>query len=257
MFTFSVSDEYSCFPFVFPCPDVTSNTVIKCLTLLFTLFGMPAFIHSDRGPSLISHELHSYLTGKGVAMSHITPYNPAVNRQVEKYNGTAWKAVTMACRSKNLHIKYWQVVLLDVLHSLWSLLCTATNKTPHEHLFQFNCRSTSGNSVPSWLAMPGPVYLKRHVCYSKMEPLVDEVEIIGANPHYAHIRYLDGRQTTTSTKHLALFGEPTHYFQPSAPTLPGPLLEEEPNTHSMSTPDSTETDQVSALTSLPVPEIPL
>ena len=169
---------------------MTSNTVTKGLTLLFTLFGMPAFVHSDWGPSL-SFELHSYLTRKGVAMRHTTPYNPAGNGQVEKYNGTLCKVVTMAYWSKDLHIKYWQVVLPDVLHSLRSLLCTATSETPHELLFRFSWHSTSGNSVPSWLAMPGPVYLKHLVCYSKMESLVNEVELIGANPHYApnHIHW--------------------------------------------------------------------
>ena len=70
-------------------------------------------------------------------MSHTTAYNPAGNGQVEKYNGTVWKAVTMACKSKNLPIKYWQEVLPDVLHSLRSLLCAATNETPHERLFRF------------------------------------------------------------------------------------------------------------------------
>ena len=42
-----VIDEYSRFPFVFPCPYMNTSTVIKCLSLLFTLFGMPAFVHSD------------------------------------------------------------------------------------------------------------------------------------------------------------------------------------------------------------------
>ena len=36
-----------------------------------------------------------------------------------------------------------------------------------------------------------------------MEPLVDEVELLQANPHYAHVRYPDGRETTVETKHLA------------------------------------------------------
>lgn len=47
-----VVDEYSRFPFVFPCPDVSTNTVIKCLTSLFSHVGMPAYVHSDRGSSL-------------------------------------------------------------------------------------------------------------------------------------------------------------------------------------------------------------
>ena len=79
----NVIDEYSRFTFVFPCPDMNTSPVIKCLSLLFTLLGMPAFVHSDRRPSLVIHELHSYLTGKGVAVSRTTPYNSAGNGQVE------------------------------------------------------------------------------------------------------------------------------------------------------------------------------
>ena len=222
----NVIDEYSRFPFVFPCPDMTAGTVIKCLTLLFTVFGMPAFVHSDRGPSLVSQELRAFLSGKGVAMSHTTAYNPTCNGQVEKYNGTVWKAVTMACKSKALPIKRWQEVLPDVLHSIRSLLCTATNETPHERLFRFARRSVTGSSVPTWLATPGPVFLKRHVRTSKMEPLVDEVELLGANPNYAHICYPDGRTTTVSTKHLAPRGEPSDC---SVPQIPSPLQETTPD----------------------------
>ena len=53
------------------------------------------------------------------------------------------------------------------------------------------------------MAEPGPVLLKRHVRTNKTEPLVDEVELLQANPHYAFVRYPDGRETTVSTKHLA------------------------------------------------------
>ena len=45
----TVIDEHSRFPFAFPCPNVESKTVIKCLELLFSMFGMPNYIHSDRG----------------------------------------------------------------------------------------------------------------------------------------------------------------------------------------------------------------
>jgi len=70
-------------------------------------------------------------------------------------------------------------------------------------MFQFTRRSSTGQSIPSWLCEPGTVLLKRHVRHSKTEPLVDEVELLQANPNYAHIRYSDGRETTVSTRHLA------------------------------------------------------
>ena len=70
----------------------------------------------------------------------------------------------------------------------------------------FSRRTSTGSSIPSWLAEPGPVYAKRHVRHSKFDPLVEKVDVLQANPHYAHIRYPDGRETTVSTKHLAPYG---------------------------------------------------
>ena len=170
---------------MFPCSDISTSTVIKCLTTLFSLFGTPAFVHSDRGASFMSHELQAFLREKVVATSRTTSYNPAGNGQVERYNGIIWKAVEMSLKPKNLHTKYWQVVLPDVLHSIRSLLCTATNETPHERFFTFPRRSSSGASIPTWMAEPGAVLLKRHVRPTKADPLVDEVELLQANPHYA------------------------------------------------------------------------
>jgi len=114
----------------------------------------------------------------------------------------------MACESKNLHIKHFQEVHPNVLHSIRTLLCTATNKTPHKNLSSFARQSTSGSSIPTWLATSWPVILKCHVRTSKMEPLVDEVEFLRENPNYAHICYPDGQTTTVSTKDLAPCGEP-------------------------------------------------
>ena len=42
-------DEFSRYPFAFPCRDISASTVITCLQQLFSLFGMPDYIHSDRG----------------------------------------------------------------------------------------------------------------------------------------------------------------------------------------------------------------
>ena len=107
----------------------------------------------------------------------------------------------MSLNSKNLHTKYWLVVLPDVLHSILSLLCTVTNETPHEHFFKFPQQSSSGVSIPTWMAEPGVILLKRHFHPNKPDP--DEVELLQANPHYAFVRYPDGRETMVLTKHLA------------------------------------------------------
>lgn len=155
-----IVDEYSRFPFLYSCPDMQTSTVIKCLELLFSMTGMPDYIHSDRGRSFISQELKEYLLGKGVATSNSTPYHPQGNGQAERYVGVVWKTIQLALKSLKLSDKHWEQVLPQVLHSMRSLLCTTTNCTPHERFFKFQRRTTHGNSLPSWLMNPGPVLLR-------------------------------------------------------------------------------------------------
>lgn len=223
----TVVDEYSRFPFAFPCPNMHSKTVIKCLESIFGLCGMPSFIHSDQGPSFISQELKMYLSQKGVATSKTTPYHPIGNGQVERYNGIIWKAICLTLESHGLKNQHWEMVLPEVLHSVRSLLCTATNETPHERFFRFQRRSSFGNTLPSWLLSPGPVLLRRHVRSSKHEPLTDQVELVDVNPMYANIKYQDGRESTVSIRDLARC--------PENPTTPVHQDEAQDN---METPDT-------------------
>ena len=81
-------DEYSRFPFAFPCNNMNAKTVIDCLNTLFSLFGLPGYIHSDRGSAFISKELKNHLHYRGIATSRTTPYHPTGNAQCERKNQT-------------------------------------------------------------------------------------------------------------------------------------------------------------------------
>ena len=202
----TVVDEYSRYPFAFPCSNTESSTVIKCFIQLFSLFGMPAYVHSDRGSSLISDELRTFLRSYGIASSNTTPYNPQGNGQCERYNGVIWNGVLLALESRNLPLQRWEDVLVDVLHSTRSLLCTSTNCTPHERMFRHPRRSTLGTALPGWLCNPGPVLLKNHRRASKYDPLVTEVELVHANPNYALVKFPDGKASNVSLRDLAPSG---------------------------------------------------
>ncbi|KAL1446069.1 hypothetical protein WDU94_006611, partial [Cyamophila willieti] len=202
----TIIDEYSRFPFAFPCSDVSSITVIKHLTNLFLLFGNPGYIHSDRGTAFMSAEVKSFLTERGVATSRTTPYNPQGNGQCERYNGIIWKTVMLSLKSHNLRTEHWEKVLDTSLHSIRSLLCTATNATPHERMFNHPRRSFNGTSMPTWLTNSGPVFMRVSNRRSKYDPLVEEVELLEANNEYAYVRLPDGRETTVSTRNLAPVG---------------------------------------------------
>ena len=157
----------------------------------------------------MSSELKSFLHTKGVPTSRSTPYHPSGNGQCERFVGTIWKTITLCLESRNLPINAWESVLPDALHSLRSLLCTATNCTPHERMFLYSRKSVSGTCLPTWLTTPGTVLLRKHV-RNKDDPLVEEVELLESNPLYAHIKYPNGKEDTVAIKDLALSGVSNH-----------------------------------------------
>ena len=55
----TVVDEYSRFPFGFPCRSMESQTFVSCLSQPIGLFGYCGCIHSDRGASFMSNEFVS------------------------------------------------------------------------------------------------------------------------------------------------------------------------------------------------------
>lgn len=204
----TIIDEFSRFPFAYACHDMSATRVVNCLKNLFCLFGVPAFVHSDRGASFMSKEVKNFLNENGVATSRTTPYNPQGNGQVERFNGTLWKTINLALKTRGLKTEDWEVVLQESLHAIRSLLCTATNCTPHERFFVHPRRTSNGVTLPSWLT-PGPVLAKRNVRHSKYDDNVEEVELLEVNPQYALIRREDGSEATVSLRHLAPKGTPT------------------------------------------------
>ncbi|KAG5869480.1 hypothetical protein JTB14_028576 [Gonioctena quinquepunctata] len=119
--------------------------------------------------------------------SRTTAQNPQQNGQCDRYNSIIWNTVQLALKSRNLKMNEWEPISQETLNTIRSFICTATNWTPHERMFIHPRRSPNGSSVPTWLFIPGPVFLKKQVMTSKYEPLVEEVELIETNPNYAYV----------------------------------------------------------------------
>uniref|UniRef100_UPI00358E90FB uncharacterized protein n=1 Tax=Myxine glutinosa TaxID=7769 RepID=UPI00358E90FB len=240
----TIVDEYSRFPFAYTCADMTAATVMRCLQNMFSMFGYPAYVHTDRGAVFLSQEVRGYLLQNNIASSYTTPYRPQANGQIERFNGIIWRAVMLNLRTLGRGLDKWAWSLPAALNSIRALLSTATNQTPHERLFHHPRSSGCIRSLPSWLAGPGPAYLKRAVRASKYDPLVDKVQILQANPEHARVMTTDGHETTVSVRHLAPCGvadlsresdepiepiyetmaSPDAPIAESLPTLPSPRL---------------------------------
>jgi len=72
-------DEYSRFPFVFPCKNMKSSTIISSLSFLFCAFGFPSCVHSDRGSPFVSQETRSFLSARGISFSTSIAYHSTGN----------------------------------------------------------------------------------------------------------------------------------------------------------------------------------
>jgi len=172
-------DEYSRFPFVFPC-KMKSSTVIACLSSLFCVFGFPSCVHSDRGSPFVSQVMRTFFSARGISFSTSTAYHPTRNSQCKRFNQTIWRTIQLLLHGRGLPEHRWEDVLAEALHAVRSLVCLSSNETPRERLFRFPRRSMNGMALPSWLLTPGTVLLRRHV-RRKGDPFCDPVELVGGN----------------------------------------------------------------------------
>ena len=115
---------------------MTSSVVMQCLEKLFVFCGTPSFVHTDNATAFASIEFKIYLMKRGIASSKSNIHHPAGNGQADKTVGTVSRTVHLALKTCQMPISHYETVLDDVLHSIRSLLCVATNCTPHERFFQ-------------------------------------------------------------------------------------------------------------------------
>ncbi|CAB4023777.1 Transposon Tf2-9 poly, partial [Paramuricea clavata] len=89
-------DACSRWPAVEILSSTTATTIINRLENIFSQFGYPEEMVSDNGPQFTSHEFKSFLHSCGIKHRLITPYWPAANATVERFNKTSGKAVKAA-----------------------------------------------------------------------------------------------------------------------------------------------------------------
>lgn len=106
---------------------------IKAFKTLFSYFGSPSRLITDRGTSFTSKQFKAYMHSIGVKHILNSVATPRANGQVERYNRTILASLGSMVHEKNN--KTWDELLPDIQLGLNTTVHSVTKKTPTELLF--------------------------------------------------------------------------------------------------------------------------
>ncbi|CAH8582717.1 unnamed protein product [Dicrocoelium dendriticum] len=135
---------YSKWPEVHLCGEVTTASIIRWLKYMFSRFGLPEEIVTDNGPQFTSHEFHSFLQLHAIRHSRTTPYNPAANGMVERFN----RSLKESIQAIRLSGTGWEDAVLQALFSYRTAHHRATDKTPAELMLGRVLRTKLNAALP-------------------------------------------------------------------------------------------------------------
>ena len=138
----------------------TQTSILGCYSLLYFGYFLPKNICLGKNSTKTEIGVLNRYTQLATQFFWVNPIHLFLqcNGQCARYNKIICTAVRIALKSHNLDTRQWELVLPDALHSIRSLLCTVTNQTPNERLFNYRWKSPFATSVPTWLHGQGPVF---------------------------------------------------------------------------------------------------
>ena len=131
-----ITDVFSKFTVAVPTKDQTASTTAKAIVQeWFYKYGVPIRIHSDQGRNFESALMKELYALYGVKKSRTTPYHPAGNGQVERFNRTLHGLLsTLVPEQKRNGTQY----VSGILYTYNSTPHASTGYTPYFLMFGRN-----------------------------------------------------------------------------------------------------------------------
>ncbi len=126
-----VTCKYSRYPFVEVVNSTSAKAVIPKFERIFSEFGYPSEIMMDNGPPFRSQEFKEYAAQSGFSVRNITPAEPKVNGQAERFMKNITKTVQTAIANKG----DWKEELMIFLRNYRATPHQTTGKAPAELMF--------------------------------------------------------------------------------------------------------------------------
>ena len=85
------------FPEAIPLRSIKTNTILKALIKLFTLFGLPKSIQSDQGTNFMAHAFQQVMNQLGIKQYKSSAYHPESQGALERFHQTLKTMIRMYC----------------------------------------------------------------------------------------------------------------------------------------------------------------
>ena len=128
------------YPGGFPLKNITSKTIVSKLTQLFTTFGIPREIQSDRGTNFTSDLFAAVLSELGITQTLSTAYHPQSQGALERCHQTLKSLLSKFCYEQN---QEWDEALPYILFAIREAPNESLGVSPFELLFGRKVRGHS------------------------------------------------------------------------------------------------------------------
>ena len=141
-------DYRSRYPVVVRVKSINTQTVVKALDMIFSMFGYVYKSVADNGKQFMSDEFKQYMQRNGIKLRNVTPYSPWVNGEVERFNRSLKKA-NQAAYAEN---KDWREGLNKFLLLYRTTPHATTGQCPATVFFGRNIK----NNIPEYISEQSP-----------------------------------------------------------------------------------------------------
>ncbi|KAK9702531.1 Integrase core domain [Popillia japonica] len=138
-------DNFTKFMFIKAVKDTKTNNVIKMLADVFSVFGPPHRLISDRGTAFTSKTFESFCIDNDITHIKNATATPRANGQIERYNGTLMAAITTTyTREDGLD---WDSRLQQLQYALNGTINKTTGQSAHTLLLGYKPRNALQNKL--------------------------------------------------------------------------------------------------------------
>ncbi|KAI8430206.1 hypothetical protein MSG28_000554 [Choristoneura fumiferana] len=133
VYILGIIDSFTKFIILRSVKNTKSKTSINVLKEVFSLFGTPKILISDRGTSFTSNEFKAYIDSVGIKHTLNAVATPRANGQIERYNRSVLASLTALCHGND--DRDWDLKLTEVQWSLNNTVNQTTGKSPAAIIF--------------------------------------------------------------------------------------------------------------------------